>query len=67
MLTWVLCNRATAKNVTYEESDPAIRYGGRGVWVNNSSPFFSGGRSRYTNGYGAFFELTFQGNLPFFL
>jgi hypothetical protein len=54
------------KNVTYEESDPAIGYGGRGVWLNNTSPFFSGGRSTYTKGYGAFLQLTFQGNLPFF-
>ena len=47
--------------MTYEETDPAVKYGGRGIWYNNTSPFFSGGRSTYTNGYGAFFEMKFQG------
>jgi len=59
-LTWVcLFNRATVKNHTYEETSPAIKYSG--VWGNNTSPFFSGGGSTYTEGDGASFEMTFQG------
>ncbi len=60
LLTWVyFFNRATVKNVTYEETSPAIKYSGE--WGNNTSPFFSGGGSTYTEGDGASFEFTFQG------
>jgi len=51
-------NRATVKNVTYEETSSAIRY--NGTWRNNTAPFFSGGGTTYTNG-NASFDFTFQG------
>ena len=60
----IMKSRATVKNVTYEETSSAIVY--NGTWGNNTSPFFSGGGSTFTDEDGASFEFTFEGALKYF-
>jgi len=51
--------RATVKNVTYEENDPALTFSG--TWGKNTGPLFSGGGTTYTNQDQASFTFSFQG------
>ncbi|KJA24929.1 hypothetical protein HYPSUDRAFT_38305 [Hypholoma sublateritium FD-334 SS-4] len=51
---------ATASNVTYQETDPAITF--NGTWGNNTGPFFSGGGTTFTNEDGASFSFSFHGS-----
>ncbi|KAF7327082.1 hypothetical protein MKEN_00284000 [Mycena kentingensis (nom. inval.)] len=56
---------AEVKNVTIEETDAQIKFSG--MWGNNTSPFFSGGGSTYTNDDGASFELQFSASAIYVL
>ncbi|KAH9476859.1 hypothetical protein JR316_0010775 [Psilocybe cubensis] len=56
---------STVKNVTFEETDPAINY--TGVWGHNTSPAFSGGGSTFTSGDGASFSFSFHGSAIYVL
>jgi hypothetical protein len=51
--------RAEVTNTTIEETDPRLKY--TGVWGNNSSPFFSGGGTTFTNEDNASVSLKFNG------
>jgi len=52
-------DRATIRNVTYEEDNAAFTY--TGIWGNNTSPIFSGGGTTYTNADRATASLKFNG------
>ncbi|KAK9893956.1 hypothetical protein P389DRAFT_111002 [Cystobasidium minutum MCA 4210] len=51
---------ATLTNTTVENDSSRLVY--TGLWESNTSPFFSGGSTSYTNGTSASVQLTFNGS-----
>src|ERR1700722_13127539 len=62
-MNFLLSYSATVTNTTYEETDPMEKY--TGTWDNNTSPYFSGGGSAFTNEDGASVTLTFHGRASY--